>query len=57
MAFLDWHVFTRHTAAATAGSGRAWIIGVDGYTTGHFTSGGHNRFGGHFGFAICRQWF
>lgn len=57
MAFFDRHVFTGHTTAATAGSGRAWVIGVDGYATGHFTSGGHNGFGGDFGFAICRQRF
>lgn len=57
MAFFDSHGFTGHTAAAAAGSGGAWVIGIDGYTTGHFTSGGHDRFGGDFGLAICRQGF
>lgn len=57
VAFFDGQGFTGHTAAAAAGSGRAWVIGIDGYTTGHFTSGGHNWFGGDFGLAIGRQRF
>lgn len=57
VAFFDRHGFTAHTAAAAAGSGRARVVGVDGYTAGHFTSRGHNRFGGDFGFAIGRQRF
>lgn len=55
VALFDSHGFTAHTAAAAAGSGRAWVIGVDGYTAGHFTSRGHNWFGGDFGFAIGGQ--
>lgn len=57
MAFFDRQGFTGNTAAAAAGSGGVWVIGIDGYTTGHFTSGGHDRFGGDFGLAISGQWF
>lgn len=57
VAFFDRHGLTAHAAAAAAGSGRAWVVGVDSYTTGHFTSGGHNWFGGDFGFAIGGQRF
>lgn len=55
--FSDRQRFTGYAAAATAGSGRARVIGVDGDTTGHFTSRGHDWFGGDLGFAICRQRF
>lgn len=46
MAFFDWRGFAGHTAAATAGPGRAWIVGVDGDTASH------DRFGGDSGLPV-----
>lgn len=57
VAFFDRYGLTGHTAAAAAGSGRAGVIRVDGYSTGHFTIRGHDWFGGNFGFVIGRQKF
>lgn len=57
VAFLGGNGLTGKAAAAAAGPGRAGVVGVDGYTAGHFTGGGYNWFGGDFGFAIGRIWF
>lgn len=52
VAFFHRQDFTGDAAAAAAGPRRARIVGVDGDTTGHFTSGGHNRFSGDLRFSI-----
>lgn len=50
--FFNGCWFTWQAAAAAAGPGRTWVIGIDRNTARHFTSGGYDRFGGDFGFAI-----
>lgn len=55
VAFFERYRLTGYAAASTAGPGRAWVVGVDGYTACHFVSAAQNWFGGDLGFAICRQ--
>lgn len=57
VALLGRQRLTGQAAAATAGPGRAGVVGVDGNTAGHFTAGDNHWLGGDLGFAVSSVWF